>query len=74
MTTKLTTEYRKRIIDAIAQTQKQIDRELKYQEQFQDKAFIAVCQKHMANLQQYLVDDCFPWDVFYPELHDVVER
>lgn len=51
---ELTTERQRRIVEAIAETQRQIDREMGYSERFRKHENIARWQAHIAKLQGML--------------------
>lgn len=54
MEMELTTERQKRIVQAIAETQRQIDREMRYSEEFRKHDYIDGWKQHIANLQDML--------------------
>lgn len=51
---ELTTEKQRRIVQAIAETQRQIDREMGYSEAFRKYDNIAGWQQHIAKLQHMI--------------------
>lgn len=53
-TIELTAEYRSRTIAAIAETQRNIDREMRYSPEFRKNDQIEWCKNHIANLRAAL--------------------
>lgn len=51
---ELTAEHQRRIVQAIAETQRQIDREMRYSEEFRMHDRIDGWQAHIAKLQDML--------------------
>jgi hypothetical protein len=54
MEMELTAERQRRIVDAIDETQRQIDREMGYSEEFRKTDNITRWQQHIVNLQNML--------------------
>lgn len=53
---ELTPERRRRIVDAINDTQRQIDREMGYSEDLRKHGMIDGWKQHIANLQAMIAD------------------